>query len=142
MGGGMPIGAFLAPQKLMAVFKNNPLLGHITTFGGHPVSAAASLATVKILQEENLMAQVNTKAERFKNHLKHPKIKNIRNQGLMMAVEFESFEVLKPIIDTAIEKGVVTDWFLFCDNSMRIAPPLTITEEEIDTACTIIMSSI
>lgn len=142
MGGGMPIGAFLAPQKLMAVFKSNPLLGHITTFGGHPVSAAASLATVQILQEENLIAQVNAKAECFKNQLKHPKIKNIRNQGLMMAVEFESFEVLKPIIDKAIEKGVVTDWFLFCDNSMRIAPPLTITEEEIDTACTIIMSSI
>jgi acetylornithine/succinyldiaminopimelate/putrescine aminotransferase len=142
MGGGMPIGAFIANQKVMAVFKNNPLLGHITTFGGHPVSAAASLATIQILQTENLLESVDQKADLFKSLLKHPKIKSIRNKGLMMAVEFESFEVLKPIIDHAIELGVITDWFLFCDDSMRIAPPLTITEIEIKDACKLILEAI
>ncbi len=142
MGGGMPIGAFIANQAVMASFKNNPLLGHITTFGGHPVSSAASLATLKVIQESNLLEQVETKANLFKELLVHPKIKAIRYKGLMMAVEFESFEVLKPIIDRAIEMGVITDWFLFCDDSMRIAPPLVITEEEIREACAIILQAI
>lgn len=142
MGGGMPIGAFIANKEVMEVFKNNPLLGHITTFGGHPVSAAASLATIKVIQEENLLDQVEVKAELFKKLLKHPKIKGIRNKGLMMAVEFESFDVLKPIIDLAIEKGVITDWFLFCDDAMRIAPPLIITAEQIQEACTVILAAI
>lgn len=142
MGGGMPIGAFIANKEVMAVFKNNPLLGHITTFGGHPVSSAASLATIQILLEENLIEQVEAKANLIKSLLVHPKIKSIRNKGLMMAVEFESFDVLKPIIDRAIELGVITDWFLFCDDSMRIAPPLTISEGEIRKACTIILRAI
>lgn len=142
MGGGMPIGAFIAPQSIMAALKNNPLLGHITTFGGHPVSAAASLATLQILQEENLIEQVEEKANLFKKLLVHPKIKGIRNKGLMMAVEFDSFEVLKPIIDRAIHLGVITDWFLFCDDSMRIAPPLVITSEEIIHACGILLKAI
>lgn len=142
MGGGMPIGAFIANKEVMGVFKNNPLLGHITTFGGHPVSSAASLATIQVLQEENLINQVEEKAELFKSFLVHPKIKGIRNKGLMMAVEFESFEVLKPIIDQAIELGVITDWFLFCDDSMRIAPPLTITKEQIKEACDGILKAI
>jgi putrescine aminotransferase len=142
MGGGMPIGAFIANKEVMGAFKNNPLLGHITTFGGHPVSAAASLATIQILQEEKLIQQVESKANLFKSLLFHPKIKAIRNKGLMMAVEFESFEVLKKIIDRAIELGVITDWFLFCDDSMRIAPPLIITEEEIHQACQVILQAI
>jgi acetylornithine/succinyldiaminopimelate/putrescine aminotransferase len=142
MGGGMPIGAFIANKELMGVFKNNPLLGHITTFGGHPVSAAASLATLKVLQEENLIEQVAAKARLFRSLLIHPQIKAIRNQGLMMALEFESFDVLKPIIDRAINLGVITDWFLFCDDSMRIAPPLTITPEQIQEACTLILQAI
>lgn len=142
MGGGMPIGAFIANKEVMGVFKNNPLLGHITTFGGHPVSAAASLATIQILLEEKLIEQVETKANLFKKLLVHPKIKGFRNKGLMMAVEFESFEVLKPIIDRAIELGVITDWFLFCDDSMRIAPPLIISEDEIRAACKIILQAI
>ena len=142
MGGGMPIGAFVANKEVMAVFKNNPLLGHITTFGGHPVSSAASLATIQILLEENLIDQVEAKANLIKNLLVHPKIKSIRNKGLMMAVEFESFDVLKPIIDRAIEMGVITDWFLFCDDSMRLAPPLTITEEEIRKACSVILKAV
>ena len=142
MGGGMPIGAFIANKEVMGVFKNNPLLGHITTFGGHPISAAASIATIEILKNESLIDQVENKANLFKSLLIHPKIKGIRNKGLMMAVEFESFDVLKEIIDRAIELGVITDWFLFCDDSMRIAPPLTITEEEIREACRIILQSI
>jgi acetylornithine/succinyldiaminopimelate/putrescine aminotransferase len=142
MGGGMPIGAFVANKEVMEVFKNNPLLGHITTFGGHPVSSAASLATIQILLEENLIDQVEAKANLIKSLLIHPKIKSIRNKGLMMAVEFESFEVLKSIIDRAIELGVITDWFLFCDDSMRLAPPLTITEEEIRKACMVILKAI
>ncbi len=142
MGGGMPIGAFIANREVMGVFKNNPLLGHITTFGGHPVSSAASLATLQILQEEKLIQQVEFKANLFKSHLVHPQIKAIRNKGLMMAVEFESFEILKGIIDRAIELGVITDWFLFCDDSMRIAPPLTITEVQIKEACRIILQAI
>lgn len=142
MGGGMPIGAFIASQHIMAALKNNPLLGHITTFGGHPVSAAASLATLKILQEENLIGQVEEKANLFKKLLVHPKIKGIRNKGLMMAVEFESFDVLKPIIDSAIALGVITDWFLFCDDAMRIAPPLIISHDEIHHSCRIILEAI
>jgi len=142
MGGGMPIGAFIANKAVMGAFKNNPLLGHITTFGGHPVSAAASLATIQVIQEEKLLEQVETKADLFKKLLVHPMIKGIRNKGLMMAVEFESFEVLKPIIDRAIEKGVITDWFLFCDDSMRIAPPLIISEAEIEQACGRILEAI
>lgn len=142
MGGGMPIGAFIANKEVMGVFKSNPLLGHITTFGGHPVSAAASLATLRVLQEEELIAEVGEKANLFKSLLIHPKIKAIRNQGLMMALEFESFDVLKPIIDRAIQLGVITDWFLFCDDSMRIAPPLTINETEIREACALILKAI
>jgi acetylornithine/succinyldiaminopimelate/putrescine aminotransferase len=138
----MPIGAFIANKEIMGVFKNNPLLGHITTFGGHPVSASASLATIKVIREENLLAGVESKANLFKELLRHPRIKSIRHKGLMMAVEFESFEVLKPIIDRAIEKGVITDWFLFCDDAMRIAPPLTISEKEIREACAKIFAAI
>ena len=141
MGGGMPIGAFIANKEVMGVFKNNPLLGHITTFGGHPVSAAASLATIQILHEENLIAQIQAKADLFKSLLVHPKIREIRNLGLMMAVKMDSFEVLKPVIDRAIQLGVITDWFLFCDDAMRIAPPLTITEDQIREACSIILQA-
>ena len=126
----------------MGVFTNNPVLGHISTFGGHPVSSAASLATLKTIQNENLLQDVANKEKIFHDHLKHPKIKVVRSKGLMMAVEFESYDVLKPIIDRAIELGVVTDWFLFNNRSMRIAPPLIITEEEIKKACKIILQAI
>jgi acetylornithine/succinyldiaminopimelate/putrescine aminotransferase len=135
MGGGMPIGAFISSPEIMIGFQTNPILGHCTTFGGHPVSCAASLATLQVIQEENLLAGVAQKAARLRAGLQHPAIKEVRNCGLLMAVEFESFEVLKPIIDRALaHEGILTDWFLFCDNSLRIAPPLTITEAEIDEA--------
>jgi acetylornithine/N-succinyldiaminopimelate aminotransferase len=136
MGGGMPIGAFISSPAIMVGFQTNPILGHCTTFGGHPVSCAASLATLQVIQEENLLADVPAKAARLRAALRHPAIKEIRNCGLLMAIEFASFEVLKPIIDRALaHEGILTDWFLFCDNSLRIAPPLTITNEEIDEAC-------
>jgi len=139
VGGGMPIGAFISSQEIMSCLKNNPILGHITTFGGHPVCCAAALATLEAIQDENILDKVEAKAELIKTLLVHPKIKSIRNKGLMMAVEFGSFDTLKPIIDKAIENGVLTDWFLYCDSAMRIAPPLTITEKEIKKACKLIL---
>ncbi|MES2396933.1 MAG: aspartate aminotransferase family protein [Bacteroidota bacterium] len=142
MGGGMPIGAFISSKEIMHSLTNNPHLGHITTFGGHPVSCAASAATLTILLEEKLIEQVETKEKLFRSLLKHPKIKSINGKGLLLAVEFESYELNKKIIDKCIEKGVITDWFLFNSHSMRIAPPLTITEEEITNACEIILECI
>jgi acetylornithine/succinyldiaminopimelate/putrescine aminotransferase len=142
MGGGMPVGAFISSAEIMSVFKNNPILGHITTFGGHPVSCAASLATLQVIQNEKLYEQAEAKGQLFRQLLVHPAIKGIRGKGLMLAVEFESFAVLKPIIDRAIANGVITDWFLFCDNSMRIAPPLIITEAQIREACAVILAAI
>ena len=142
MGGGMPIGTFIASAEMMACFKNNPMLGHISTFGGHPVSAAASVATLHVIRQEKLYGSAESKADRFRQNLKHPAIKEIRSVGLMMAIEFGSFDILKPIIDRAIALGVVTDWFLYCDSAMRLAPPLVISEEEIDNACSLIMQSI
>lgn len=139
MGGGMPIGAFMASQKIMKVLKTNPILGHITTFGGHPVSCASSLAALRVTIDEQLPEAAIAKGALFKSLLIHPEIKEIRGKGLMLAAEMESFEKLKTTIDRCIELGVVTDWFLFCDNSMRIAPPLTITEAQIREACAIIL---
>jgi acetylornithine/succinyldiaminopimelate/putrescine aminotransferase len=138
MGGGMPIGAFMAPKHIMACLRQQPILGHITTFGGHPVSAAASLATLQVIETEQLTQSVAAKATLIKTLLQSPKIVDIRHAGLMMAVEFESFDLLKKIIDKALSLGLITDWFLFCDNSMRIAPPLTITKTEIKEACHIL----
>lgn len=139
MGGGMPIGAFMASQELMSVLKNKPILGHITTFGGHPVSCAASLATLKIIREQQLLLNVESKGQLFIDQIKHPLIKEVRGKGLMRAAEFESFEALKRVIDGGIELGIVTDWFLFNDQSMRIAPPLTISKEQITTACSTLL---
>ncbi len=139
MGGGMPLGAFISSKEIMAVLKNNPILGHITTFGGHPVSCAASLASMEVIENEQLVNQISQKETLFRKLLVHPLIREIRSCGLLMAVEFENFAILKKIIDKTIEKGVITDWFLFCDNSMRIAPPLIITEKQIKKACAAIL---
>ena len=142
IGGGMPIGAFITSQEMMSVFTANPILGHITTFGGHPVSCAAGLATLNTILKEKLIDDVETKGQLFKSLLKHPAIIEIRGKGLLLAIEFESYEVNKRIIDGCIADGIVTDWFLHCSNSMRIAPPLIITEEEIQAACSIILKNI
>ncbi|RFZ85908.1 aspartate aminotransferase family protein [Mucilaginibacter terrenus] len=142
LGGGMPVGAFVANTNVMSAFKENPILGHITTFGGHPVCCAAGLAALEVLLNEQLMEQVPAKEALFRELLVHPAIKGVRGKGLMLAAEFESFELNKKIIDRCIENGVITDWFLHCSNSMRIAPPLIITHEQITHACTIILEAI
>lgn len=142
IGGGMPIGAFIASQEIMAVLTENPILGHLTTFGGHPVSCAAGLATLNVILEEKLVDEVIAKGELFKSLLKHPAIREIRGKGLLLAVEFESYELNKKIIDGCIADGLITDWFLHCSNSMRIAPPLIITAAEIHEACKIILKNI
>ena len=138
----MPIVAFISSHDIMQTLTNDPVLGHISTFGGHPLSAAAALATIEVIQEENLIPNVDSKAELFRDALVHHNILGIRNKGLMMAVEFDSYQVLKPIIDEAIKGGVITDWFLFCDHSMRIAPPLTIENEQIMEACKVILQAV
>lgn len=142
MGGGMPLGAFISSAEIMQVLRNNPILGHITTFGGHPVNCAASLACLRTIQEDNLIIEVKKKEALFHKLLVHPSILEIRSKGLMIAVQFDSFERAKAIIDHAIEHGVVTDWFLFCDDSIRIAPPLIITDKEIQQSCAILMNGI
>lgn len=142
MGGGMPIGCFISSNEIMSVLRNDPILGHITTFGGHPVSAASALASLQTIQQEQLLASSAQKGELLKSLLKHPKIKGIRGLGLFYALEFEDFDQLKRVIDRAIELGVISDWFLFCDNSMRIAPPLIISEAEIKQACSLILKAI
>jgi acetylornithine/succinyldiaminopimelate/putrescine aminotransferase len=138
-GGGMPLGSLIADKKIMGSFTINPVLGHINTFGGHPVCCAAGLAAMKVLLDEDLIASVKEKEQLFLSKLSHPKIKRIRSRGLMIAVEFESFEVNKKIIDALIEKGLFTDWFLFAPQCLRIVPPLTISANEINKACEIII---
>lgn len=142
MGGGMPIGAFIASKEMMSVFQHGPVLGHITTFGGHPVSCAASLATLQTLLAENHIAEVAEKEQLFKSLLVHPAILSFRSKGLLIALEFDSYETNKKIIDTCIENGVVTDWFLFAPNCLRIAPPLVITHDEIRKACKVVLDAI
>lgn len=142
LGGGMPVGAFISPGDIMSSLKENPILGHITTFGGHPVCCASGLAALEVLLNENLINTVAEKETLFRSILVHPAIREIRGAGLMLAVEFESFEHNKKIIDRCIEQGVITDWFLHCSNAMRIAPPLIITPDEIKKACAVIMEAI
>ena len=138
LGGGMPIGAFISSKEIMQSLEENPVLGHITTFGGHPVSCASALATLEALDEEKTLDSVNEKSELFRKHLSHPKIKEIRNLGLLMAVEFGSFDIVKKIIDDGVKNGLLTDWFLFCNTSIRVAPPLNISDSEIIDSCRII----
>jgi acetylornithine/succinyldiaminopimelate/putrescine aminotransferase len=141
LGGGMPIGAFIASHQVMSALKENPILGHITTFGGHPVSCAAGLAALQVLLNENLADTVPEKEALFRKLLVHPSIKQVRGKGLMLAVEMESFEFNKKVIDRCIANGVITDWFLHCSNAMRIAPPLIITPDEIKKACGLILEA-
>ncbi|MDB5154575.1 MAG: aminotransferase class III-fold pyridoxal phosphate-dependent enzyme [Mucilaginibacter sp.] len=142
LGGGMPVGAFIASNQVMSSLKENPILGHITTFGGHPVCCAAGLAALEVLLNENLAEQVDAKASLFRELLIHPAIKEVRGKGLMLAIELESFELNKKVIDRCIANGIVVDWFLHCSNSMRIAPPLIINHDEIRKACGVIIEAI
>jgi acetylornithine/succinyldiaminopimelate/putrescine aminotransferase len=139
-GGGMPLGAFISSKEIMSTLSHNPVLGHITTFGGHPLSCAAGMAAFKEI--EKLKAGVGKKSLLFKKLLVHPRIKEVRGEGLLLAVQFESNEENKRIITKCVEQGVITDWFLFNASAMRIAPPLTITEKEIKMACKIILANL
>jgi len=138
LGGGMPIGAFISDKKIMDCLSVNPVLGHINTFGGHPVSCAAGLAALNVLLEDDILPHIFYKEQLFKENLQHVKIKRISSRGLMMAIWFEDFKTNKTIIDKVIERGVFTDWFLFAAEAFRIVPPLNITEQEIVTACSVI----
>lgn len=138
MGGGMPVGAFISSKEIMTALSENPALGHITTFGGHPVCCAASLACINVIETENLLESVNNKSGLIKKLIQSDHIKDVRNAGLLMAFEFKSEEICKLAIDNCLKEGVITDWFLFNGKSMRIAPPLTITEDEINEACKLI----
>lgn len=142
IGGGMPIGAFISSKDIMIKLATNPILGHITTFGGHPVSCAAGLATLQTILQENIVDSVTEKGELFKKLLVHPAIKEVRGKGLMIAIEFKDFETNKKIIDACIADGIISDWFLHCSNSMRIAPPLIITNQEIEWACSVILKNV
>jgi len=141
LGAGMPLGAFIADRQIMQVLTNNPVLGHITTFGGHPVSCAAGLAGFKALIDEGYIKKIHQKEALFKRLLVHPKIEALRSAGLWMALAFDSFETNKKIIDYCLQNGLLTDWFLFAPHCLRIAPPLIITEQQIEAACTIILAA-
>jgi acetylornithine/N-succinyldiaminopimelate aminotransferase len=142
MGGGMPIGAMISSRKKMLAFSHDPILGHITTFGGHPVNCAAALANLEVLVEDHVIDEVEKKGILFEKLLKHEAIRDFRRIGLMMAVEFESGEVVQQIVRKCLEKRLITFWFLSTANSLRLAPPLTITQKEINKACRLIRNVI
>jgi len=142
LGGGMPLGAFVAGFDLMSSFTHNPVLGHITTFGGHPVSCAAGMAAMKVLLESGAIGEVGKKEQWILKRFENQNIKELRSAGLWLALEFDSFHTCKQVIDKCIEKGAVSDWFLFAPQCMRLAPPLITTCEEIQTICSIIEDSI
>lgn len=142
LGGGMPIGAFIANRAVMGVLKENPILGHITTFGGHPVSSVAGLASLNVILEEDLVKDVAIKGELFRQLLVHPLIREIRGIGLMLSIQLDTFEQVERISHLCAAEGLVIDWFLHCETALRVAPPLIITEEEIKKACTIILRAL
>jgi len=142
MGGGMPVGAFTASSEMMDLLSDNPKLGHITTFGGHPVIAAACLATLKEITETNLISDTLWKEQLFRSLLVHPLIAEIRGKGLMLAIITDSPEIADKIILRCQEKGLILFWLLFEKTAIRITPPLTITKEEIEEGCTIILETL
>ena len=141
-GGGMPLGAFISSREKFEVFQENPFLGHITTFGGHPVCCVAGNAALEVLIEGKYIEQVEAKGQLFEDLLKHPKINKVNRVGLLMALHFDDFEMNKAVIDKCIVNGLITDWFLFAPNCLRICPPLIITEEEILVICSSINQQI
>jgi len=142
MGGGLPLGAFVASKNIMRSLSDNPALGHITTFGGHPLSCASGLAALNVLTQKKLYQSALRKEKLFRSLLKHKAIKAIRGKGLMLALQFNSEEVNKKVIENCIKNGIIVDWFLFRPDAMRIAPPLVISDAEIKQACKIIMLSV
>lgn len=142
-GGGMPLGGVAANRAILNSFTNNPCLGHITTFGGHPVCCAAGLAALNYLVDNNIVDGVEHKGAMFEERLKgHPRVKEIRRSGLLLAVELGQSEHLYRLMDIFKEEGIMSDWFLYCDTAFRISPPLTISEAEIEECCTILLRSL
>jgi acetylornithine/N-succinyldiaminopimelate aminotransferase len=142
LGGGMPIGAFIADKKIMDFLKENPILGHITTFGGHPVSCAAGFAALNLVLKEQLAETVAAKEELFRKYLCHPDIIEIRGKGLLLSLQLSSFNKVERISKTCMDNGLIIDWFLHNDTALRIAPPLIITEKQIKEACEIIINAL
>lgn len=143
LGGGLPLGAFIASPEVMKTLSVNPVLGHITTFGGHPLSCAAALANLELIVNEKLAEKVDHKASLFYDAIAlHPRVKEFRNKGLLMAFELHRADQILLFIDHCLSNGVIVDWFLFSPESVRLAPPLTITEEEIHQACALIIKSL
>lgn len=141
LGGGMPLGAFISSKEIMSSLSRHPVLGHITTFGGHPLSSVAGKEAFRQVSSQN--SNVRTKKGMlFKKLLVHPKIKEVRGEGLLLSVQFESEIENKKIISRCVENGVITDWFLFNSSAMRIAPPLIISEKEIRKSCEVILEAI
>ena len=138
MGGGMPIGAFISSWELMNLLTFEPKLGHITTFGGHPVNCAASLVTLEHLLSSDIMREVSEKEQLFRLHLKHPKIKEIRGEGLMLAIEFDDEVLARKVVEKCLENGLILFYFLFTKTAIRITPPLTISNIELIEGCRII----
>lgn len=141
-GGGLPIGAFISDRKIMETLTHDPMLGHITTFGGNPVCCASALATLTVLQEEKLVEQVEEKGALFERYLQHPEIRQLRRIGLLFAMDFASPEKVSAIVNRCKDNGVICYWFLSNPDSLRIAPPLTISEAEIKESCEIILQAI
>ena len=141
MGGGMPISAFVARKELMLSLAKKPMLGHITTFGGHPVCVAAAHASLQVLTDTSIVSEVLAKEALIKELLQHPIIKEVRSSGLMMAVELTKRKYLKHVVSKTIEGGALIDYFLFNDTSFRLAPPLIIDEAQIKEGCTILLSA-
>jgi acetylornithine/succinyldiaminopimelate/putrescine aminotransferase len=142
LGGGLPIGAFVSSRENMLLLSENPVLGHITTFGGNAVCCAAALATIETIIEENLLDGIASREKIMLETLQHPAIKELRGKGLMYAVVLEDGEKVKSVIQQCIAKGVITDWFVFCDHALRIAPPLNIDEDVLRESCKIIVESL
>ena len=142
LGGGMPLGAFISNKDIMQSLCNNPSLGHITTFGGHPVSCSAGLASLNIIIKNELFKNAEEKGQLFCSELSHPAIREIRGAGLLLSVELGSSDLMHKTIKNCVKNGLLTDWFLFCDTAIRISPPLIITNEEIELACRLLLKSI
>ena len=143
LGGGMPLGAFAARREVMNSLTHNPVLGHITTFGGHPVCCAAGLAALNYLEENRIIEQVESKGALYETLLAdHPAVREIRRSGLLLAVELGSSERMFRMMELFAERGIMSDWFLFCDTAFRISPPLVISEEEIRDSARIIRESL
>ena len=142
LGGGMPLGAFIADRKLMSTLTYDPVLGHITTFGGHPVSCAAGKAAFEILTGSGIIDTVKDKAAILHNKLNHPAIIHKNIHGLWMSLQFKDAETNQKIVHQCVKNGLITDWFLFAPDRLRIAPPLIITTEELDEVCEVVLRSI